>query len=290
MKAAPFTYLRAVSVAEACTVMAGDAAARIVAGGQTLVPMMAMRLARPSVLIDIAHVEGLSGLVRDDGQILIGAMTRQAAVERSSLIARDLPLLAAAIVHVGHPPTRSRGTVGGSICNADPSAEIPLVAVTLGATLRITTPDGEEETPADGFFIGPMLTVMPDGGCLTRISFPVWTDARVGAAVHEISARRSDYAYAAAAAQIALDENGICTRAALGFGGVGDMPVAMDASPLVGRRLSLAGVRDVVCAAANDLDAVDDLHASAAYRRRAAASLGVRAVTEAVAKAGGALS
>jgi CO/xanthine dehydrogenase FAD-binding subunit len=290
MKAAPFTYLRAASVAEACTAMAGDAAARIIAGGQTLVPMMAMRLARPSVLIDIAHIEGLSDVVCGDGQVVIGAMTRQAAVERSSLIARDLPLLAAAIVHVGHPPTRSRGTVGGSICNADPSAEIPLVAVTLGAKLHITTPDGEEVMPADSFFIGPMLTVMPDGGCLTRISFPVWAEARVGAAVQEISARRSDYAYAAAAAQIALNEEGICTQAAMGFGGVGDMPVAVDASPLVGRRLTLAEVRGVVRAATNDLDAIDDLHASAAYRRRAAASLGVRAVTEAVTRAGGALS
>src|SRR5215218_7594867 len=135
MKPAPFEYIRPGTLDEACALIAADEDARLIAGGQTLVPMLAMRLARPARIIDIARLPELSGIRADGDAIVVGAATRQRQAEQSSLIADKLPLLALALPWVGHPPTRTRGTVGGSIANADPSAEIPLVAVTLGAEM-----------------------------------------------------------------------------------------------------------------------------------------------------------
>ena len=161
MKAAPFDYIRPDTLDDACACLASHPDARIIAGGQSLVPMLAMRLARPSLVIDIAHIDGLSA-IRDDGDALvIGTMVRQAAALSDPLIATHLPLLAKALTHVGHPPTRSRGTVGGSLVHADPSAEIPLVAVALGASLRMRDSDGDIDFDAADFFIGPMLTLIP---------------------------------------------------------------------------------------------------------------------------------
>src|SRR6516162_1159170 len=142
MKPAPFDYVRPDSLAEACEVLAGDEDARIIAGGQTLIPMLAMRLARPSRLVDILRLMALRGIRFDGAAIVIGAVTRQVEVERSEIVQRRLPLLARALPLVGQPSTRNRGTVGGSIANADPSAEIPLVAVTLGAEIEIANASG----------------------------------------------------------------------------------------------------------------------------------------------------
>src|SRR6185437_8446585 len=135
MKPAPFEYARPDSLAEVCEILAADEDARIIAGGQTLIPMLAMRLARPTKLVDILRLKELKGVRSEDEAIVIGAVTRQVEVERSEEVHRRLPLLIKALPWVGHPPTRNRGTVGGSIANADPSAEIPLVAVTLGAAI-----------------------------------------------------------------------------------------------------------------------------------------------------------
>lgn len=140
MKPAPFEYVRPDSLAEACEILAADEDARIIAGGQTLIPMLAMRLARPTRLVDILRLKELKGVRSEDGAIVIGAVTRQVEVERSEEVHRRLPLLIKALPWIGHPPTRNRGTVGGSMANADPSAEIPLVAVTLGAEIEIANP------------------------------------------------------------------------------------------------------------------------------------------------------
>ena len=180
MKAAAFEYVRVASVAEACAALAADPDARLIAGGQTLVPMMAMRLARPSTLIDISRIKELSGISFADGALRIGAAMRQRQVELSDDVRKRLPLLAEAIQHVGHLPTRHRGTVGGLIVNADPSAEIPLVATILEADLHVVGPDGAEVMHPDAFFIGPMLTSLPDGACLTHVDFPVWDTPRLG--------------------------------------------------------------------------------------------------------------
>src|SRR5215471_17797216 len=180
MKPAPFDYVRPGSLDEACEVLAGDEDARIIAGGQTLIPMLAMRLARPAKLVDILRLRELRGIRSDDDAIVIGAVTRQVDVERNEIIQRGLPLLAKALPWVGHPPTRNRGTVGGSIANADPSAEIPLVAVTLGAEIEIENPRGRSLIAADAFFIGAMLTSLMPGDCVVAVRFPVWSQARLG--------------------------------------------------------------------------------------------------------------
>ena len=137
---------------------------------------------------------------------------------------------------VGHAPTRARGTIGGSLANADPAAEIALVAVTLAATLRYREGTATAEIPASEFFVGPMMTALPAAGCLTSVRFPVWQDARIGIGFHEISARKSDFAFASAAAQIALDENGNCRRLALGIGAITPSPLRLDARRQGARR------------------------------------------------------
>jgi CO/xanthine dehydrogenase FAD-binding subunit len=281
MKPAPFDYVRPGSLTEVCELLAGDEDARVIAGGQTLVPMLAMRLARPLRLIDILRLPELAGIRKDKEAVVVGATTRQAQAERDSVIRASVPMLAQVLPWVGHPPTRNRGTIGGSIANADPSAEIPLVAVTLGAEIMLATTAGPTSMPADDFFIGPMLTSIGQGECVSAIRFPVWPHKRIGVGFFEISARRSDFAFVAAAAQVALDDEGGCLEVALGLGGVGDRPLRLDVSSLAGTRLDAASVSDAVIAAAVDLEAMSDLHASAAYRRRVAVTLCLRALEQA---------
>jgi CO/xanthine dehydrogenase FAD-binding subunit len=248
-------------------VLAGDEDARIIAGGQTLIPMLAMRLARPSRLVDVLRLTELRGIRAEDDAIVIGAATRQVEVERNESVQRGLPLLARALPWVGHPPTRNRGTVGGSIANADPSAEIPLIAVTLGADIEIANASGRTGLPADEFFIGPMLT------------------PHVGTGFHEVSARQSDFALVAAAAQVAIDEAGRCLDATLGLGGLGDRALRIDVTPLIGEEAGHVSIPDIVRAATEDLEVSSDLHATADYRRRVASVLGIRALQDAFADA-----
>jgi CO/xanthine dehydrogenase FAD-binding subunit len=286
MKPAPFDYVRPESLAQVCELLADDEDARVIAGGQTLVPMLAMRLARPARLIDILRLPELAGVRSERGVLVVGATTRQAQAERDPLIRACVPMLARVLPWVGHPPTRNRGTVGGSIANADPSAEIPLVAVTLGAEIMLATPHGPSSMSADDFFIGPMLTSISPGECVSAIRFPVWPHRRIGVGFFEISARKSDFAFVAVTAQVALDDAGRCLEAVLGVGGVGDRPLRLDISSLVGTMLDAASVTEVVDAATLDLDAMTDLHASAAYRRRVATVLCKRVLEAARADAG----
>lgn len=290
MKPAPFEYARPAHIEEACAMLSADDEARIIAGGQTLVPLMAMRLARPKRLIDIARIQELAFVRREGDDVAIGATTRQCVLERDPLVGAAVPLLAKAMPFVGHAPIRARGTVGGSLANADPAAEIALVAVTLGAMLAYRQGTATAEIAACDFFIGPMMTALPAAGCLMAVRFPVWRDQRVGVGFHEVSARKSDFAFASAAAQIALDDDGICRRLALGVGAVTACPLRLDAvsGALVGTRAEEPIVRQAVCAALADIEPLSDLHASADYRRRAATSLAVRAICDAYRAAEGA--
>jgi CO/xanthine dehydrogenase FAD-binding subunit len=281
MKPAPFEYQRPDTLDEAIDILSSDENARIIAGGQTLVPMMAMRLARPSKLVDVYRIAELSGITRRGQCLSVGATTVQADAERSNLVATDLPLLAAVMPWVGHHPTRARGTIGGSIANADPSAEIPLVAATLQAQLYVKTKDGETAFDADEFYIGPMLTMMPPGACLTRIEFPIWQQQRVGVGFHEVSSRRSDFAFASAAAQLALDDSGQCVAAALGIGGAADFPMRIDAGALVGGDVDDVAIEVMAAEAASQIESFDDLHASATYRLNLARTLAGRALRDA---------
>ena len=238
MKAAPFDYARPATLDEACALLAADDGARIIAGGQTSVPLMAMRLARPTQLVDIARIPGLAFIRDEGGAIAIGATARQAAVEADPLIGAKLPLLSRAIRFVGHAPTRARGTIGGSLVNADPAAEISLVAVTLGAPLVWREAGRDVEMPAAEFFVGPMVTALPDAACLAPVRFPLWAEQRIGTGFHEVNARASDFAFASAAAQIAVDADGRCTRVAIGIGAASACPVRLDeaAQALIGTR------------------------------------------------------
>jgi CO/xanthine dehydrogenase FAD-binding subunit len=292
MKPAAFDYARPASLDEACAMLAECEDARLIAGGQTLVPLMAMRLARPKQLIDIARIPELA-FIRDEGHaIAIGATTKQCVLERDPLVRAKLPLLAKVMPYVGHAPTRARGTIGGSLANADPAAEIALVAVTLGATLDYREGNTTVAIPAADFLVGPMMTALPAAGCLTGVRFPVWSASsgtRIGTGFHEVSARKSDFAFASAAAQIEVDADGLCRRLALGIGGVTAVPLRLDAVglALAGTRIAAARVREAVSGALSTkaIDWLSDLHASADYRRRVAVALAVRAVIDAVADA-----
>jgi CO/xanthine dehydrogenase FAD-binding subunit len=290
MKPASFEYERPAHLDEACALLSAGDDVRIIAGGQTLVPLMAMRLARPKRLIDIARIPELAFVRDEGGAVVIGATTRQCVLEHDATVRAKVPLLAKVIPFVGHAAIRARGTVGGSLANADPAAEIALAAVTLGATLVYREGDTVAECAAAEFFIGPMMTALPAVGCLTAVRFPVWREARIGVGFHEVNARRSDFAFASAAAQIALDDAGLCRRVALGVGGITPVPLRLDAvaDALVGGRAEEAITRDVVRAALADIELLSDLHASADYRRRAAATLAVRAITDAYRAAEGA--
>ena len=286
MKSASFDYVRPDTLDAVCSCLARHPDARIIAGGQSLIPMLAMRLARPSMVIDIAHIEGLSAIRDDDDSLMIGAMVRQATALSDPLVAKHLPLLAKALTHVGHPPTRARGTVGGSLVHADPSAEIPLVAVTLGASLRMRD-DGEDvEFNAKEFFIGPMLTMISPTACLFEICFKKPTSAYIGTGFHEVAARRSDYALAAAAAHIEADDAGMVKDLRLAIGGISDFPqrlaidVHMDLS--AGKITLEPNLTTAIDTALNSVDVVEDMHASASYRRRVAAELARRAVDDAL--------
>lgn len=288
MKPAPFEYLRPADTDEACALLAADDGARLIAGGQTLVPLMAMRLARPSRLIDIARIRELA-FVRDEGAaIAIGAATKQCVVERDPLVREKLPLLARVMPVVGHAATRARGTVGGSLANGDPAAEIVLVAATLGATLIWREGGRNAETMATDFFLGPMLTCLPPAACLTAVRFPVWPERRVGTGFHEVSARRSDFAFVAAASQIALDNDGRCVRAAVGIGAAAATPLRLAAveKALIGARGEQALLRAALVEALAGVEVFADLHASADYRRRAAVTLALRAIADAWRDAG----
>ncbi|MBM9593189.1 FAD binding domain-containing protein [Roseitranquillus sediminis] len=281
MKAAPFEYIRPASVEEARAALGADPDSRVLAGGQTLVPMLAMRLSRPSVLVDVSRLADLRGIEESGERVVIRAATRQAEALRSDLVRREVPLLAAALPHVGHPPTRARGTVGGSVAHGDPSAEISLAATVLGATIHFLSDEGEEEFAPEDFFFGPTVTAAPMGGLLTHVAFPKRPKGRVGAGFREVASRRGDYAFASAGAQVVLDGDGSCTEARLGIGSVGDAPVAVDVSELAGGTLSQQDIQAAVAEALEGLDCVDDLHATATYRRRAAARLAEQALAEA---------
>ena len=291
MKAAAFEYVRAASVEDAVGALAAAGAAehKIIAGGQTLVPLMAMRLARPALLIDINDVADLQGFARDGADLVIKSCTRQRAAETNPLVAGMAPLLAKALPFVGHRQTRERGTVGGSIVHGDPSAEIPLVALMLDATLGIRGPAGATRRAIDGFFEAPMMTALAPDECLVEIRFPQWHESvRVGAGFHEVASRAGDFAVVAAAAQVGLDGDGVCRRAALGVGGVGPTPIRLGAAEqaLLGTRLEGAAIEAASGLVEAAIAPESDLHASAGYRRRVSRVLIRRAVRDAAAEAG----
>ena len=284
MKAAPFEYARPATLAEACELLVAHGPdAKLIAGGQSLVPMMAMRLARPAWLIDISRLEELQRLAAPaparadrDGALVVGAGVRQCVMERDPLARASVPLMERALRWVGHAQTRNRGTIGGSIVHGDVSAEIALVACVLDATLELRDSAGVTEVPAREFFLAPMITSIAPEQCLTEIRFPVWRDlgedASRGCAFDEVSVRHGDFALVSACAQVMVDADGRCLRAEIGIGGAAPVPLALPelGAKLVGARLDAQAISAAADAAVDLIDPEGDLHASADYRRHLA--------------------
>lgn len=285
MKAAPFEYVRAESLDHALECLSQHGMdAKAIAGGQSLVPMMAMRLARPTVLMDIYRLPELRQVSIEPDRVRMGATTRQRTVEHGTDLHEALPLVRDAVGWVGHAQTRNRGTVGGSLVHADPSAELPLAAAVLNATLRLQSQaDGERRIPAEDFFLGPMVTATGETECLVEIEWPVWEGAVI-TAFEESAIRQGDFAMASAACQLQLDEDGICRRAAFGVGGVDGTPRAFPglARQLVGHHINARMAREMADAALQQTQPFSDLHASADYRLHLGAVMLTRVLLKAV--------
>jgi carbon-monoxide dehydrogenase medium subunit/2-furoyl-CoA dehydrogenase FAD binding subunit len=274
MKAAPFEYVLAESLDHAleCLDQYG-VDARTLAGGQSLVPMMAMRLARPSMLLDINRLAELKQVDIREGAVSMGATTGQRTIENNIEVHGAIPLVRDALRWVGHIQTRNRGTIGGSLVHADPSAELPLAAVVLDATLRLCSKaDGEREIAAQEFFLGPMFTATAETECLTSIEWPIWEGSGVRTAFDETAMRHGDFAMASAACQLQIDENGVCQRAAIGIGGLDGVPRSFPelAQQLVGQRIDARIARELAHCAVQQTEPGSDLHADAEFRRQLA--------------------
>lgn len=278
MKSVAFDFRRARSSEEACALLAElGSDAKLIAGGQSLVPMMAMRLARPAFLVDLNGAEDLKRIEDLGGEVAVGGAVRQCVIERDALLGDKVPLLRKALAWTGHVQTRNRGTIGGSIVHADPSAEQPLAAVVLDATLILRDTSGDTEMPAREFFFAPMVTAIAPEQCLAAIRFPVWSESRIGCAVEEVSPRHGDFAIVGAAAQVALDADGRCVRATLG---TSSAPLAQAHADIAERLVGTTLDDDAIAAAADAVRAAvepdADLHASAAYRRHLAGVMAKR--------------
>ena len=288
MKPPRFDYHAPESLDEALDLLADSGPdARILAGGQSLVPVLNFRLARPQVLIDINRIPGLAGIEDRGDRLVIGAMTRQREIETSDSVARAVPLLHEATRYVAHLPIRTRGTVGGSIANADPAAEDPAVAAALEATMVCRSRRGERRIAAAGFFVDVLTTALEPDEMLVAVEFPGIPDG-AGAAFAEISRRDGDFALAGVAAQITVS-NGRVSDARIAACGVAPAPMRFrNAEEIL---LDSAGEPETMDAAADAVaascDPHDDVHASAAYRRQLAAAMTRRALIGAHARAGG---
>jgi CO/xanthine dehydrogenase FAD-binding subunit len=284
MKAADFDYSCVTSIPEACRLLAGaNGEGRIIAGGQTLVPLLAMRLARPALLVDINRIADLRGIELSDGAVTIKACTTQANALASDLIRKHVPLLAKALQHVGHTQTRNRGTIGGSLANADPVAEICMATVALDGEILTHGPKSKRIIGAE-FFQGAMTTALAVDECLTAARLPVWQEpGRIGSSFQELSIRRSDFALVAAAVQALFDEKGICRRIAIVVGGCSAIPMRAPAAAerLAGTRVEESDLVEASRLLQETIAPQSDIHASADYRRRVAGELVTRAVLEA---------
>jgi aerobic carbon-monoxide dehydrogenase medium subunit len=280
MKPAPFDYHRPETAAEAVGLLAelGDEA-KILAGGQSLIPMLALRLTAFGDLVDVGRVDGLRGVERRTDEVWIGAGTTAAAVENSAAVASAAPLLTRATPFVGHFQIRNRGTIGGSLAHADPAAEYPAVAVALDAELETLSPRGMRRIPAAAFFTGLWGTALESDELLTGVTFPVWA-GRCGFAVDELARRHGDFAIAGAAVAIELDAGDRVRRCGIGLIGLGPTPVraAKAEAATIGAAVGDLDPAEVGRLAVAELDAVpSDLHGSSAYRTRIGAVVTARA-------------
>jgi aerobic carbon-monoxide dehydrogenase medium subunit len=286
VKPASFRYFAPTTVDEALSLLAeyGDEA-KVLAGGQSLVPMMNFRLVSPAVIVDLNRVAELDYVREQDGGLAIGAMARQRRLERDALVAARTPLVAEAMPFVAHPQIRNRGTVGGSLAHADPAAELPAVVVALDARLLVTSKQGERWICASDFFRGLFTTALAPTELLTQIVLPS-LPPRSGYSFQEVSRRHGDYALAGVACTITLSERNICTEARIIFLGLGAQPIDARgaAKQLIGNVLTDDAIRAAANAVDGEIDPGSDIHASAEFRRHLAKVLMRRALEKAVAR------
>ena len=286
MKPAAFEYMVPADIEDAIGMLAsGGPEARLLAGGQSLVPMMNFRLARPRLLIDLNSVAGLDGITAADGYCRIGAMARQRAIENSDLVRHRAPLLHEATTHVAHLPIRSRGTIGGSLANADPAAEYPAAAIALDCTMVARSVRGERRIAAADFFLDVFSTALDADEILTEILVPDMPPAS-GSAFAEIARRRGDFALAGVAARITLDGASVADvrLAACGVGSAARRLAGAEAA-IRGSGTGADGVEAAATAAAGEVEPETDIHASAEYRRHLTAAMTRRALAAAIARA-----
>jgi carbon-monoxide dehydrogenase medium subunit len=264
----------------------GDAA-KILAGGQSLIPMLALRLAVFDHLVDVRRIRDLRGIERHGDAVVISAATTESAVEASPLVHAAVPLLARATPYIGHFQIRNRGTVGGSMAHADPSAEYPAVAVALDAEMEALSPRGRRRIPAAGFFTGLWTTVLQPDELLVTVRFPAWS-GRCGFAVQEFARRHGDFAIAGAVAGVELGSDDRVLRCAIGLIGLGSTPLRASAAEkeVLGAATAEVSPDEVGRVAVSDLAEIpSDMHGPADYRRRVGAAMVARALGDAIGEA-----
>ena len=279
MKPPPFDYHAPATLDEAVALLTTLDDAKVLAGGQSLVPLLNLRLAQFDHLIDVGRVDELQGIERRNGSLWIGAATSQAAVERSADVASAVPLLTRAAPLIGHVQIRNRGTIGGSIAHADPAAEIPAVALALDATVEATSPHGRRTIAAADLFTGFWSTSLADDEVLSAVSFPVWS-GRCGFAVEEVARRHGDFAIAGACVAVQLADDDAVQRSAVSLFGLGATPERAHGAEqsILGRPIEHVDAGAFGRAAVADLDSVpSDLNGAADYRRRIGATVVERA-------------
>jgi aerobic carbon-monoxide dehydrogenase medium subunit len=280
MKPAPFEYFAPETLPDALALLEEHGEdAKILAGGQSLVPMMNFRLVRPKVLVDINHVAGLSYIRESDGHLRIGAMTRHRDVERSPVVERLNGLLGEAIRHVGHSAIRARGTVGGSIVHADPTAELPLLLAVLDGEVRVVGPRGRRSIKWEEFLLSYFTTSLEPGEICEEVVMPVLSSSSAWG-FEEFTHREGDFAIAAVAAVVETDAARRCTTARLAVAGAGPTPVRARAAEqfLAGQPLTHAVLAEAATLVSRDVEPESDLHASDVFRRHLAGTMALRAL------------
>jgi carbon-monoxide dehydrogenase medium subunit len=284
MKPPPFSYHDPRTVAEAVELLGRLENAKLLAGGQSLMPMLNMRFVLPDHIIDLNRVEGLSYIRENNGAIEIGAMTRQRDLEFSDVVRARLPIMHEALLQVGHRQTRNRGTIGGSLCHLDPAAELVSLAAGYDATVTVTGPNGQRELPFAEFPVAYMTPAIEPNEIVTAVRFPRWAPHHASAFI-EFSRRHGDFAITSAAVLIEAGGGGRITRASVTIGGMGTAPSrAREVERAITGELPSVELFREACESCRKLEAIDDIHAPASYRQHLAAVLSRRALEKAHAR------
>jgi aerobic carbon-monoxide dehydrogenase medium subunit len=289
MKPAPFDYHAPRTIEEATALLANLENAKVLAGGQSLVPMMNFRYVIVDNIVDLANVQGLTGISVIDSKMRIGAMTRQRDLEFSPDVVRYCPLLHEAITHVGHRQTRNRGTIGGSLAHADPAAEIPAVCAAHDAVIEIASSRGRRKIPFREFDLDFMTTAVQPDEFVTAIEIPLWPSGH-GYCFHEVARRRGDFAIVGVAVLIEVDTDRIVRSASITLCGVANMPLRLTEAEtvLIGKRLDVSIMRTSALTTQRIIP-IADVHASPEYRRHLAEVFVFRALRDAAARCRSAL-